>query len=195
MLASDVDDNLALAIANSLLENPEHEADPGMISRGLRTFLGLKRVNQQADGSCVFHSLTFVTRERGIFDGDHDEMKNRLVDYILLHWDKFQEAYSYRCANKDAYITAMSKTGAWGGPVELIAFETLFRLRIYIVQVTRVGLTLMDLDGQREDFDLKDLDEIDMSDRAVHPDAVILYHAGESHYDVLVKDDEEEDKV
>ena len=139
------------------------------------------------------------------FDGNHSDMRLLLVNYVYNNWDEenfrplfltgiegktnIGEQEQEIFEDKNDYKTKMLDGVAWGGFTEMMAFEKIFQVKVYIVRPTKVGLALYaGLVGAW--LQECDLDNFEMSNREVvyakDPKNVFLYHANMDHFDVLV---------
>lgn len=94
-------------------------------------------VNMPGDGSCLFHSLTYLMHER--IDVEMAlQVRTAIVRYVVDHWDELQV---YTCTgngdtyhDSDSYSRDMLNSATYGGTSELMAAAAIYPFTFEVYQ-------------------------------------------------------------
>jgi transposase InsO family protein len=140
----------------------------------------------EPDGNCVFRALA-----RAIY-GDqnkHQQVRSEVVTYIKNHRSHFQPfLITATSGTWDNYINRISKTGTWGGDLEISAASACYGIDTFVWRTnTHGGIGEKVTDLTLELSDTKKRPE----PRAIH----LLFDEKKDHYDVLVEKSQNDQKI
>ena len=99
-----------------------------------------------ADNSCLFSSIAYLTNRENYNESSSLIYRNMIVEY--LHNNEFEDALLD--LPKPYYISEISNTNKWGGGIEIKIFSEIFKMQIAVVdaQTNRI-----DLFGQDQNYE------------------------------------------
>jgi len=128
------------------------------------------------DGNCLFRALAIG------FYGDpnrHGEVRKEIVQEMRAHEDRYAHFHA-EDVSFDEYLAKMSEDTAWGGELEIRAFENLRQCWVVVVQAKRDGGVEIVRKHSNTNVEAAD-DSASMENRS----RVYVLYSGESHYDAL----------
>jgi hypothetical protein len=98
--------------------------------------VGLEEYDVNGDGNCLFRAICHQLYGS---DRNHLQLRSQAVDYIQNKKDEFTPFLEEQI---DKYVIRMSKSGVYGGNLELVAISKLMNLNIVIYQAQSAPLLI-----------------------------------------------------
>lgn len=134
-----------------------------------------------ADNSCLFTSIAYLTDKKHFNEISANAYRNMIVEYLLNN--EFDE--SLLDLTKEEYINEISNPSKWGGGIEIKIFSDILKLEIAVVDVQT---NRIDVFGQDKNYTSR----IYLLYNGIHYDPLVLNfdETSDSDTDITIFDSE-----